>query len=177
MYACHRTHHQRQKRTGAGSIFARRMDHHYYDQDRDERHIKSYWYNSNSVRMFDSIGIIELDTSQNIALAGVGKATRKKYGGCSREVNTMKVLCRRTRSRGLVLTTTTMTNIITTCTADRDESLLKDMKEYVPDLILTTEVVNLLLRCYSNCSGPTRPGEGGRRRRINLLDIPRGPSP
>ena len=31
--------------------------------------------------MFDSIGIIELDASQNRALAGVGKATRKKMWG------------------------------------------------------------------------------------------------
>ena len=31
--------------------------------------------------MFDSIGIIELDASQNRDLAGVGKATRKKNWG------------------------------------------------------------------------------------------------
>ena len=54
------------------------MDNHYYGQDRDERHSDSYGYNSDSVRMFDSIGIIELDASQNRALAGVGKVNRKK---------------------------------------------------------------------------------------------------
>ena len=63
------------------AIIARRTDDHDYDQDRDERHIDSYRYNSDSVRMFDSIGIIELDASQNRALAGVGKATRKKIWG------------------------------------------------------------------------------------------------
>ena len=31
--------------------------------------------------MFDSVGIIELDTSQNRALARVGKATREKISG------------------------------------------------------------------------------------------------
>ena len=39
------------------------------------------------------------------------------------------------------------------------------MKEYVPYLIPTTKVLNLLLRCYSNFSGPPRRvevgGEGG----------------
>ena len=42
MYACHRTHHQRQKRLGAVTIIARRMDDQDYGQDRDERHIDSY---------------------------------------------------------------------------------------------------------------------------------------
>ena len=111
--------------------------------------------------MFDSIGIIELDTSQNRALAGAGKATRKKTLGRSRDVDTMKVRYRRTRSRGSVSTTTTTTTMITTCVADRFKYLLQTMKEYVPDLIPTTEVINLLLRCYSNCLGPTPPGEGG----------------
>ena len=41
--------------------------------------------------------------------------------------------------------TTTTTTMIMTCAADRAESLLRDMKEYIPDLILTTEVLNLLL--------------------------------
>ena len=92
-----------------------------------------------------------------------GKGDQGKNQGRSREVDTMKVRCRRTRSRGSVSTTTTTntTMTITTCTADRAESLLQDMKEYVPDLIPATEVLNLLLRCYSNCSGPPRPGEGG----------------
>ena len=37
------------------------------------------------------------------------------------------------------------------------------MKEYIPELIPTTEVLDLLLRCYDNCSGPPQPGkwEGG----------------
>ena len=52
------------------------------------------------------------------------------------------------------------TNMITTCAADWAESLLQDIKEYVPDLIPTTEFLNLLFRCYSNFSGPHRPGEG-----------------
>ena len=43
-----------------------------------------------------------------------------------------------------------MTTMITTSAADRAESLLQDMKEYVPDLIPTTEVLNVLLRCYIN---------------------------
>ena len=73
----------------------------------------------------------------------------------------MKVWCRRTRSRRLVLTTTTTMSMITTCAADRSEFLLRDMKEYIPDLIPTTEVLNLLLRCYRNCPGPPQPGEGG----------------
>ena len=65
------------------------MDHD-YGQDREDRHIDSYWYNSDSVRMFDSVGIIELDASQNRALAGVGKAARKNYWGRSMEFDTMK---------------------------------------------------------------------------------------
>ena len=56
---------------------------------------------------------------------------------------------------------TTTTTMITTCAVDRAESLLRDMKEYVPDLIPTTNIINLLLRCCSNFSGPPRLGEGG----------------
>ena len=78
MCACHRIHHQRLKSTGAEAIIARRTDNHDYGQDRDEWHIDSYRYNSDSVRMFDSIGIVELDAYHNIDLAGVGNATRKK---------------------------------------------------------------------------------------------------
>ena len=66
---------------GAGAIIARRAGDFYYGQDREERHSDSHRYNSDSVRMFDYIGIIELDASQNRALAGVGKATRKKIWG------------------------------------------------------------------------------------------------
>ena len=50
--------------------------------------------------MFYSIGIIEPGASHNKDLARVVKAARKKYGGSSREANTMKVLYRRTRIRG-----------------------------------------------------------------------------
>ena len=124
-----------------------------YGQDRDDRHNNIYRYNSDSVRMFYSIGIIEPDTSQNRSLDGVGKATRKKNRGRSREVNIMKVRCRRTRSRGSVLTTRTTRTMLTTCAADCAESLLRDMKDYLPDLILTTKVLNLLIRCYRNYSG------------------------
>ena len=85
----------------------------------------------------------------------------KKYGGRSREVDTMKVCCRKTRSRGSVSTTTT-TTMITTSAADRAESLLRDMKEYVPDLIPTTNIINLLLRCCSNFLGPPPSGGGGK---------------
>ena len=42
MYACHRTCHLRQKRTGAVIIIARRMGNHDYVQDRDDRYIDSY---------------------------------------------------------------------------------------------------------------------------------------
>ena len=56
------------------------------------------------------------------------------------------------------MTTTT----ITTCAADQAESLLWNMKEYLLYLILTTKVLNLLLRCYRNYSVPPQPGEGGR---------------
>ena len=73
----------------------------------------------------------------------------------------MKFRCRRTRSRVLVSTTTTTTTMIMTCAANRDESLLRYIREYVPDLIPTTKVLNLLIRCYSNFLGPPRPGEGG----------------
>ena len=48
-------------------------------EDREE-YSDRYRYNSDYVRMFDSIGIIELDASQNRALAG-GGATRKKILG------------------------------------------------------------------------------------------------
>ena len=81
MYACHRTHHQRRKITGTGEIIARRTEDNDYGQDRDKQHIDSYRYNSDSVRMFGSIGILELDVSQKRTLAGVGKATREKYWG------------------------------------------------------------------------------------------------
>ena len=60
----------------------------------------------------------------------------------------MKVWCRRTRSRGSILTMTTA--MITTFAANQAEFLLRDMKEYLPDLIPTTEVLNLLLRSYIN---------------------------
>ena len=73
IYACHRT--------GAGGVIARRTDDHYYGQDRYKRHSDSYRYNSDYVWMFDSIGVIELDASQNRALAGVGMVTRKKIWG------------------------------------------------------------------------------------------------
>ena len=99
MYAYRRTEHQRRKRTGAGAIIARRTDNHNYGQDRDEWHRDSYWYNSDYVRRFDSGGITELDASQNKALAGVGKAARNFFEGYSREVNTMKVWCRKTMSK------------------------------------------------------------------------------
>ena len=97
--------------------------------------------------MCDSIGIIELDTSHNRSLAGVGKETRKKYGGCSREVDTMNVLHRITRSRGLVLMTPTTPTMIMTCAVDQAESIHQDMKEYVPDQIPMKEVINFLIRC------------------------------
>ena len=60
----------------------------------------------------------------------------------------MKFRCIITRSRGSFSTTTTTTTMITTCSSDWDESLPRDMKEYVLDLILTNEVLDLLLRCY-----------------------------
>ena len=161
MFVLYRIHHQRLKRTGAGEIFARRTDNHNYGQDRDERHSGSYHYNSNCVRMFDSIGIIELYDSQNRALDGLEKATRKIYGGRSREIDTMKIRCRRPKSRGSVSTTTTTTTMITTCAANQAKSLLHDMKDNLPDLILTTEVLNLLLRWYSNCLGPPLTGKEG----------------
>ena len=90
MCACRRIHHQRQKRTGLGEIVTKRTGDNHFGQDREERQIDSYGYNSDYVRMFDSIGIIELDASQNRALAGGGKAIRKIYGGRSREADTMK---------------------------------------------------------------------------------------
>ena len=62
----------------------------------------------------------------------------------------MKVWFIKIGIRGLVSKTTTTTTTITTCAAYRAESLLWDMKEYVPDLIPTTEVLNLLRRCYRN---------------------------
>ena len=71
----------------------------------------------------------------------------------------MKVWCRRTRSRGSVSTTTTTTTMITTCNTDQAESLLRDMKEYIQDLIPTTKVIKLFLRCYSNCWVTPLPGE------------------
>ena len=46
-------------------------------------------------------------------------------------------------SRGWVLKTTT--TMLTTCAADWAKYLLRDMKEYIPDLIPTTKVLNLLL--------------------------------
>ena len=58
-----------------------REENHDYGQDRDERHSDSYRYNSDYVRIFYSIGIIEPDASQNIALNGVGKVTRKNIWG------------------------------------------------------------------------------------------------
>ena len=92
----------------------------------------------------------------------------------------MKFWCRRTRSRGSVSATTT-TSMIITYAADRAEFLLWDMDQYVPDLIPTTDVLNLLIRCYINLLGPPCPGqglgEGGRWRTRKPADIPIGPSP
>ena len=76
--ACHRIH---RKRPRTLEIISRKTYNHDYVQDRDKRHSNSYPYNSDSVPIFDSIGIIELDASQNRALAGVGKATREKILG------------------------------------------------------------------------------------------------
>ena len=45
------------------------------DRDSREEYIDSFRYNSDSVRMLDSVGIIEPDASQNRTSAGVGKAT------------------------------------------------------------------------------------------------------
>ena len=146
MCACRRIHHQRQKRTGLGAIVTKRTGDNHFGQDREERQIDSYGYNSDYVRMFDSIGIMELDASQDRVLAGLGKATREKYLGRSREFNEMEVRCIRTRSRVSVSTTTNTATMIMTCAADRSKYLLRYMKEYVPDLILMTEVLNLLLR-------------------------------
>ena len=75
-------------------------DYKNYSQDRDERHIDSYRYTSDSIWMFDSIGIIEPDASQNRALDGFVKANREKNGGRPREADTMKLWFRRKRSRG-----------------------------------------------------------------------------
>ena len=76
---------------GGGNNF--KEDDHNYGQERYGRHIDSYRYNSDSVRMFDSIGIIEPDAPQNRSLAGVGKATREKYRERSRDSDTIKKLC------------------------------------------------------------------------------------
>ena len=66
---------------GAGALIARRTDNHDYSQYRDEQHSNSYRYNSNSVRMFDSIGVIKLNAPQNRAPDRVGTVTRKKLWG------------------------------------------------------------------------------------------------
>ena len=72
----------------------------------------------------------------------------------------MNVLHRITRSRGLVLTMPTTPTMIMTCAVDQAESIHQDMKEYVPDQIPMKEVINFLIRCYMNCLGPPRPGDG-----------------
>ena len=106
--------------------------------------------------MFDSIGIIKLDTSQNRALAGVGKATRKKMLGAFKGGRYNESLVQKNKEYGIGLDDDDDhdNNL-------RRRSLLGDMKEYVLDLIPMTEVLNLLIRFYSNFSGPARPGEGG----------------
>ena len=135
------------KKEGRGGNNCKEDGRSNYGQDRDERQNYSYHrYKSDLVGMFDSTRIIKLDASQNRDLARVGTTTREKYRGISREVNSMKVWCRRTRSRGSVSTTTTTTTMITTCAAYWDKYLLQDLKEYVPDLIPMTKVLNLLLR-------------------------------
>ena len=68
------------KKDGGGGNKCKEDDHD-YGHERDEQHSDRYRCNSNSVRMFDSIEIIETDASQNRVLAGVGKATRKKILG------------------------------------------------------------------------------------------------
>ena len=80
MYACHRTHHQRRKRTGTGAIIAGRK---FIITSRTGTSgtATATGYNSNYVQMFDSIGIIEPYASHNRALAGVGKVTSKKIWG------------------------------------------------------------------------------------------------
>ena len=85
-----------------------------------------------------------------------GKVKQEKISERSRKVNTMKFHCRRTRSRGLVSTTTTMTMIMT-CAVYWAKYLLQDIKEYVPDLIPTTGVLNLLRRCFRNWLEAPRP--------------------
>ena len=99
MYACHRTHHQIQKRTKGRDSNCKEEDHN-HSQDRDEQHIDSYRYNYYYVWIFDSIGIIEPNASQNRALAEVGNATKKINWGRSREADTMKFWYIRTRGRG-----------------------------------------------------------------------------
>ena len=52
------------------------MDNHDYGEVRDEQHSVNYRYSYDYVQMFDSICIIKLSASQNIALARLGKAKR-----------------------------------------------------------------------------------------------------
>ena len=96
-----------------GGVNNCKEDDNNYNQDSDKRYSNRYQYNSDSVQMFDSIGIIKPEASQKRALAGIGKATKKKYEGCSREDDTMKFMCRTTRSRGqLVLPAMEMVRIL-----------------------------------------------------------------
>ena len=142
MCACNRIHHQKRKRTGRTITITARTG-------------TSGTATANGTtlilyRCLIPLGLSNWTPPRTEPWLGCERRPGKKYGGRSREVDTMKVWCRRTRSRGSVSTATTTTKMITTGAADRAESLLRDMKEYVPDLIPTTEVLDLLLRCYSN---------------------------
>ena len=72
-------------------------DDRYYGQDSDKWHRNRYRYNSDSVRMFDSIGIIEPDAPQNRSLSGVGKATRKKIWGALKGGQYYEILVQRNK--------------------------------------------------------------------------------
>ena len=99
MYACHRSHNQRGKRTGAWTLIERR-----------KITITARTGTSETSTDTGTITIlygclIPLELSNRMpprteTWLGWGRRPGKKYGGSSNEANTMKVKCRITRGRG-----------------------------------------------------------------------------
>ena len=99
MYACNRTHHQRQKRTGAGEIIARRA----FVVTSGTGTSGTATATNKIMIMYGCLipsGLSNHTLPRTEPWLGWGRRPGKKYGGCSREADTMKVRCRRTRGGG-----------------------------------------------------------------------------
>ena len=97
--ACHRTHHQIRKRTGVGAINARRTI-----TITDMKGMSSTATDTGAIPILYvcliPLKLLKQTPPRTESWLGWGRRPGKKYGGRSREDDTMKFWCRRKRSRG-----------------------------------------------------------------------------